>query len=190
MNAARLLYRTRQLWMAVGAAPTAEDLSLVRAVLAPSQITLFEDMNRSEQAHSLRVLRALLEQGETHPDLQVAALLHDVGKSRFPLSLWERILVVLGKMYFPRSVHRLGAVAGEAIRHSADLSQARGWRRAFAVAENHPAWGADMVARAGASSLAVALIRQHQDPGVCSEIDSPAMEERLLCLLQSVDNES
>ena len=120
MNANRILYRTRQFWQALGASLTLgaslapEDRDLVQALLTPGQIALFEGMQESEQAHALRVLHALLEQGEEHPDLSVAALLHDVGKSRFPLKLWERILIVLGQAFFPERAKRWGAAAENA----------------------------------------------------------------------------
>lgn len=181
MNPARLLYRTRQFWQAVRPAPAGERLRLARSVLAPPQMALFRRMSPDEQAHGWRVLQALQARGETHPDLLVAALLHDVGKSRCPLRLWERVLIVLGRALFPSRVRRW------------EKAPARGWRRAFAVAGQHPEWGAAMAAEAGVSPLAAALIRRHQDiPGEKST--DPArlepLEERLLRALQAVDDES
>jgi hypothetical protein len=65
-----------------------------------------------------------------------------------------------------------------------------GWRRAFVVAVQHPQWGADLAAKAGASPLAVALIRRHQEQqGSLGEADAGS-EDSLLARLQSVDNNS
>jgi hypothetical protein len=210
MNANRILYRTRQFWQALGASLTSEDWDLVRALLTPDQLALFEGMQESEQAHALRVLHALLEQGEEHSDLFVAALLHDVGKSRFPLKLWERVLIVLGQAFFPNLAKRLASEPSDGLglpteAHSpaperrspsplpssrVTFSVAAPLLRPFIVAERHPNWGAEMAAEAGASWLVVALIRRHQD-----DLDGPrergsALEQELLRKLHSVDDHS
>lgn len=184
MNTERILYRTRQFWQSLGPAITPEELKQARALLAPSQKVLFDRMQRSEQAHSVRVLRSLLDQGEEDPDLLVAALLHDVGKSRFPLRLWERILTVLGKVFTPRYAQRWGAM------RTGEEGVPRGWRRAFVVAVRHPDWGAELAGGAGASPLTVKLIRRHQEKLSVSGGRNLSLEERLLLKLQSVDDES
>ena len=82
------------------------------------------------------VWRRLVDQDEHNPDLLAAALLHDVGKSRFPLRLWERVLIVSLKAFFPDRATRWGVGA------------AKGWRRALVVAAQHPTWGAEMARQA------------------------------------------
>lgn len=186
MNAARICYRTRQFWLALGATPGPLDLEEARAVLNPLQFELFSQLQPGEQVHSLHVMRKLVAQGQAHPDLLTAALLHDVGKSRLRLRLWERVLVVLGKTFFPGQVKQWGSLAvdeQEILSGASRLS----WRRAFVIAEQHAEWGAQMAARAGSSPLVVDLIRRHQDP-VQNQVDS--FEDDLLCQLQSVDDES
>jgi hypothetical protein len=185
-------------------------------------------MQESEQAHALRVLHALLEQGEEHPDLSVAALLHDVGKSRFPLKLWERVLIVLGQAFFPERAARWGAAAENAawvqgsggagglgsgseercsgagelgsgprsgdpstrLRAGLGHRMAQNLRRAFVVAERHAEWGAEMAAGAGASRMAVTLIRRHQDDLDRLGERGSSLEQELLRKLQSVDDHS
>ncbi len=171
----RLAYRARQFWNAL---PTTRKWIEPRAVVPPltsAQLVLFQRMHPSEQAHAYRVFQRLQAEGHMEADLLVAALLHDAGKCLYPLAAWERAAVVFGKRLFPRSAQRWGEAAP------------RGLRRPFVVAARHPAWGADLAARAGASPLAVELIRRHQDRlGV--EKDAPI--ERLLAALQAVDDES
>ena len=171
----RILYRTRQVWHALISFPATEELAQVRSTLTPSLMSLFNRMQASEQAHSLRVFNQLLAQGEKNVDLLVAALLHDVGKSRHPLRLHERVMVVLAKTLFPERVKRWG---------QGDPS---GWRRPFVVAEQHPAWGAEMVTQAGASPLVAALVYRHQE-NLQGEVVN--REDRLLYRLQLLDNES
>jgi len=138
-------------------------------------MAIFHAQQPGEQAHGLEILHKLQSAGHHHPDLMVAALLHDAGKSRHPLRLWERILVVLGKAFFPKRFPEWGR------------GSPAGWRRPFVIAEQHAQWGAEMADRAGASPLASALIRRHQIPLQ----GTPAnLEERLLLLLQRVDNQS
>lgn len=159
---------------------------MAREVLTPSLMALFLRMDPGEQAHSLSVYQKLKREGEIHDSLQVAALLHDVGKSRYPLRIWERVLIVLMKAFLPAVVHSWGQ------------GEPTGWRRPFAVAEQHPKWGAQMAAEAGASPLVVSIIRRHQDNPVKFPDDdtgefSPkdfSLEDRLISYLQYADNES
>ncbi len=175
---ARLTYRLYQFWQAVTARPSAAGLTQARQTLNPAQMALFSRLQASEQAHALEVFGRLAAQGETQPDLLVAALLHDVGKLRAPLQLWERVMIVLGQAFCPGKVEQWGA---------AEAPQA-GWRRAFIVARQHPAWGAALARSAGVSPLAEALIRRHQDQ--LASAASESLEARLLLKLQAVDDES
>src|SRR4030067_1174463 len=108
MSVARLLYRTRQFWQALWWAPAREDLDRLQSLLSPGMMALFHQLQPGEQAHSLLVWRRLVDQDEHNPDLLAAALLHDVGKSRFPLRPWERAAVVMGKAFFPAWVEKWG----------------------------------------------------------------------------------
>ena len=146
------------------------------AVLAPPLAALFERMTRGEQKHSLRVLRAVkAEAGERAlpVGLLQAALLHDVGKTRAPMGLVGRVLVVMAARWLPGQ--------------SADWGRGEptGWRRPFVTAAQHAAWGAELCAAAGADPLAVALVRRHQDP---LPAQTGAPEDEWLRRLQQADN--
>jgi hypothetical protein len=65
-----------------------------------------------------------------------------------------------------------------------------GWRRAFVVAEKHPAWGADLVSQSGGSALAAALVARHQEQLPPNNEKKDSNEDRLLYKLQVVDNQS
>ena len=93
----RLIYRVRQFLLAHVGAPDPQGMSRVEKALSPALFDLFSRMLPFEQAHALRVFDRLSEQGVTHPDLLTAALLHDVGKVRYPLKPWERAVGVLVK---------------------------------------------------------------------------------------------
>jgi hypothetical protein len=151
------------------------DDAQVEPYLTPPLFALFCRMRRSERQHSQRVLHALLDAGHTHPDLLVAALLHDVGKIRTHFFSPEKVLVVLVKAFFPVLYTRWGS------------GSEHGWRRPFAVSAQHPAWGAEMVAVAGGSALIVDLIRRHADP-----LPDPLLTEtdHLLAALQAVDDQN
>jgi putative nucleotidyltransferase with HDIG domain len=178
MSVARLLYRSRQFWQALWWSPTREDLEALQSSMPPGMIALFGQLLPGEQAHSLLVWRRLFEQGESDPDLLAAALLHDVGKSRFPLQIWERVLIVLLKAFFPGLAARWGR------------GPVKGWRRALVVAAQHPSWGAEMARQAGASTRTQELIRRHQEKLPAEETASTTLEDRLLRKLQAVDDES
>lgn len=183
-------YRTRQFWFALTARPASDDLAQAGHFLSPQLLQIFLQMQPGEQAHSLAVFRRLLDQGETDRDLLAAALLHDVGKSRCRLYLWERVFIVLAHRIAPHWAWRR------------DQSAPRGPLRSLVVAARHPEWGAQMAQAAGASPCTVELIRRHQDRLQAGEpiasveaACSPSANHRtgagttLLIRLQSVDNE-
>ena len=171
----RLAYRLRQFWNALPIPRKRVESEALLPHLSPSQIVLFRRMQPSEQAHSYQVLERLKAAGQTDPDLLAAALLHDVGKVLYPLSILDRVVIVLGKRFF--------------------RSKARQWsegapnrfRRPFVVAVHHPAWGADLSRQAGASARTVDMIRRHQDPLSPNQASHTG---RLLAILQAADNEN
>lgn len=172
-----MIYRVQQFWHTLYTKPLTEsDLAPARSVLNKEQMALFSRLQPSEQVHGLRVLQTLMNQGEGHPDLLVAALLHDIGKICHPLRVWERVVIVLGKQLFPNLMQRLGD------------AQPQSWKRPFVVACEHPRWGADLAREAGTSPLAVKLIYQHQNP-IQKEYNS-ADDQRLLAILQAADNQN
>ena len=119
-------------------------------------------------------MKMLQATGHNDPDLLVAALLHDVGKTKIDISIWHRSIIVLSYALSSRRVASWGE--GEAV----------GWKRPFVVKAQHPAWGAEMADVAGTSSQAVSLIRRHQDV-----LDTAVTEEdELLCVLQWADDQN
>jgi hypothetical protein len=171
-----IFYRVGQFWQMWRARPLPDDArEAITAVLTPAEMALFDQFSLSDQQHSCRVMHLLTTAGHTQPDLLTAALLHDVGKTRAPLSIWERSLIVLAQAFLPARVTAWGQ------------GDAGGWQRPFVVKAQHPAWGADMARAAGSSLLAIELIRRHQDP-----LPETAVTEadQLLRLLQWADDQS
>ncbi len=166
---ARLAYRSRQFWLALTARRGGPALAHIAPYLSPAQQTLFRRLQPAEQAHAFLVLQRLRQSGHQDPDLLTAALLHDVGKCLSPLSLFDRVWIVLGRRFLPRLARRWGE------------GEPRGLCRPFVVAARHADWGADLAAEAGVSARAVGLIRRHQDadPG----------GDPLLAALQAADDE-
>ena len=151
------------------------------ALLNPEQADLFLRLQMSEKVHAMVMIRKLVAQGENQPDLLVAALLHDVGKLRYHLNPLERAMVVLVKAFKPALAHQWGKLPPNG------WEGISGWRKAFIVAEQHAAWGAEMARKTGVSRLTEALIRSHQHENT-SDLDD--IENILLNKLWVADNES
>jgi putative nucleotidyltransferase with HDIG domain len=167
------LARVRQGLRALSAWARPVDDDLAATFLSPPLLALFHRMRRSEQQHSLNVLRTLRRRGYDDPVLMVAALLHDVGKCRAAYHLWDRVIVVLAKAVAPDRVRRWGS------------GEPTGWRRPFVVNSQHPRWSAEMVAAVGADPLVIDLIAAHQ-----RHLDHAPQTrlEELLVVLQSADD--
>lgn len=184
MRPGQIAYRVGQFWEALGAGPDQADLKLAQTYLNPAQMELFARMQPSEQAHSMRVYKHLMAEPlsrDADRDLLVAALLHDVGKSRYPLTLWERVLIVLLRSLFPQQSRSWGA---ERAAREGSLERLS-WHRPFIISEQHPHWGAEMAAAAGASTLTVSLILRHQD---AVDNDPVTLEDCMLKRLQAADS--
>jgi len=166
----RIAYRSRQFRRALLGPKTPVANSLLRPHLSPAQNSLFRQMQPSEQAHASEVFARLTAVGQTDPDLLAAALLHDAGKVRSPLTLPERVLIVIGKRLFPQTVKSWGS------------GEPQGLRRPFVTAAQHPAWGAELASAAGAATRTCDLIRRHQDV--------PCADDPLLAALQEADDEN
>jgi len=151
VSQARIVYRVRQFCQTLCAPLRQADVAYAAEHLSPGLLRLFQKMTQAEQQHGITLSRALEAQGHTAPDLLAAALLHDVGKTRYPPRLWERVLVVLGEHFAPRRAAAWG------------VGTPRGLRRGFVIRQQHATWGADLAEGAGASPRVVALIRQHHD---------------------------
>ena len=171
----RLVYRSRQFRNALpGPRKRITSESLV-AYLTPDQLMLFRRMQPSEQVHAYQIFKHLETAGQTDPDLLAAALLHDVGKILHPLSIFDRVMIVLGKRLFRGATQRWAA------------GTPYGLRRPFVVAARHAEWGADLASRAGATSRTVELIRHHHE----ARLPNPGSQaERLLAALHTADDEN
>lgn len=175
VDLARIRYRVWQFWRVLWGKPDSHGLETARGHLSLQLFQLFKKMSHAEQAHALRVLSAVRDRGYNDPALLTAALLHDVGKSRYSLFPWERAWIVLVNAFFPQKAEEWGQ------------GSPAGRRKTFVVAAQHAEWGAEMAAAHGASELAVKLIREHQ---TASPTGFYAEEAVLLAVLKQADNES
>ena len=147
------IQRIRQGVRALFAFNQEADIPLAEHYLTEAQLALFKRMKHSEQLHSLNVLRDVLAQADNTPDdLAAAALLHDCGKIRYPLAIWQKTLAVL---------MRAGSVS--LYRRMSKGNPHNPFKRACVVAEQHPAWSGELVIETGASERAIWLITHHAD---------------------------
>lgn len=170
-------YRLQQFWQIITAQPLTEEAWTAVTLVLPSQAQqqLFRQLSLSDQWHSVRVMQTLQAAGHNDADLLVAALLHDVGKTKLRLTLWDRTLIVLLSFLLPRKVVEWGQGNG------------RDWRRPFVVKARHPEWSAAMAAAVGCSPLSVSLMRRHQDTLPAAAVTP---EDRLLRVLQWADDQN
>jgi len=169
------VYRVKQFFGALTARIEEEDEQELTRLLTPDQSSLFRQMARNDQRHSIDVCATLCQAGEANPDLLAAALLHDAGKAAGRIWLWQRTLIVLLRRWAPGALDWLAQGSSE--------TTVPWWRRGFVINRLHPELGARWAAEAGFSSTTVALIRRHQEPLETIENE----QDRLLAALQWAD---
>ncbi len=153
------------------------DIELARRHLSACEYEAFRSMARSEQLHSLQVLERVLAADPAAPDaLIAAALLHDVGKSRYRLSVWQKTLAVIIEAIAPRLSLRLSE------------DETLGIARApFIVRRHHAQWGGEILRNCGSDEDVIWLVERHQDS---DERHSDRRIFPLLSRLRSADSES
>jgi len=129
------------------------DLDLARRHLSPCEYDAFRAMSRSEQLHSLNVLRKVLHADPAAPpSLRSAALLHDVGKSRCHLSTWQKTFAVIIEAIAPGLTCRLSQ--DETISF---------WRAPFVVRRHHAKWSGEILRNCGSGADVIWLVERHQE---------------------------
>ena len=170
----KLGYRVWQFWQSLKKPPGIEEWHKVEGILTQPELDLFKCLPVPDQNHCLRVLANLEASGETDSDLLKAALLHDIGKTRYPLTRWARVFGVVMEGLFPTAGLEWGK------------KQPRGIHRPLVVIHQHPSWGADLAEKAGSSHRVVWLIHHHESEDLTGLFDQGGVE--LLKKLQKVDN--
>lgn len=152
------------------------DLNLARRHLTGCEFEAFRSMSRSEQLHSLKVLAKVQAKYPDAPKaLIAAALLHDVGKSRYRLSLCQRTLAVLIEAIAPGASRRLSQEETLSI-----------WRAPFVVRRLHAGWSGEILRDCGSDADVIWLVERHQDN---AEAYRSNRRFALLASLQSADGE-
>lgn len=141
------MYRVRQVLLGLRPALRAGEVATVRALLSESERALFMTMDARDRRHSMDMLLWLRARTHPSPALEVAALLHDVGKGR--LRLAERVAFVL-----------LG-LPGEALRDRLAVEDG-GFRGALWRLRHHAHLGADRLAGVSAERVRW-LVAHHTD---------------------------
>ena len=146
-----ILRRLGQGLRALLAFATSPELDLAQRYLTEREFAAFQRLSRADQLHSLNVLRAVLRaEPNPPPALAAAALLHDAGKSRYHLEVWQKTLAVL--------MLRLAPAVGQKLSQGERLNI---WRAPFIVRKQHPRWSGELLRECGSDAVVVWLAENH-----------------------------
>lgn len=170
-------YRLWQMWLNLTVKEPLNEAERadIATALSASEQTLFFRFTPRDQHHSYLVYQTLKAAGHSHHQLLIAALLHDIGKTKVPITIWDRTFPVVVELVVPKLAARWGG------------GEPTGWRKSFCIRHQHAAWGAEMAQNAGTHPLAISLIARHQDK-LTPDQNSP--EDQLLRTLQWADDQS
>lgn len=161
-----LIKRTSQFLRAISTKIAPPDLVIIQQYLNPSEQALFFNMDPAIQKHcvntALTILNMPVERTGTNRSLLMkAALLHDIGKTRGSINLWDRVCYVLAKKVSGKLVSKL-ASPGHIHGHRSSSPLAR-FRNAFYVHLHHPELGAKLAAKARLDETIIYLLRHHHN---------------------------
>jgi len=145
-----MIYRIRQFWQALMPKISSKELNWALDILPSPAIPLFLAQSLAEQRHALDVTLDLWS-ASRNPNLLIAALLHDCGKSKNPLNVWERIYIVL--------LQRAPRKAWDFFLRCSPF-----FSSPLYTAEKHPTWGAELALNIGLDVEIVELILHHHSP--------------------------
>lgn len=173
------IYRVRQGISNLSARPRPEDEAVAAQYLSPTELRLFARMEPADRRHSLGVLRSLEKMGVRDRHILQAALLHDVGKSRRPISIFHRTLAVILRAVFGQIPSFFTWVGRESL-----------WGP-FYVLENHPRLSAAILVRAGCEERVWRLAEMHHvDPKIADMAPMDEWTREALRLLRKADSEN
>jgi hypothetical protein len=127
----------------------------VQALLSERERELFLAAEPRDRRHSVDLFLLLRREATAggraiSRDLEVAALVHDVGKG--PLRAWHRVAFVI-----------LGALS-QRVAHRIEAERGAGWRRALWRLRHHARLGADLLREAGSDERVIAIVATHTSP--------------------------
>lgn len=151
-----MFYRVRQFINAIFPKVNASDINWALNHLTPEASDLFLKQSWPEQRHAIDVAQNIIQARNpiSFSDFQTlitAALLHDCGKSMVPISLWQRVYIVLMQA-MPQSLWSCLEQS-----HTVFASPLK-------LATQHALWGESLAKRAGLNSEVCLLIREHHSP--------------------------
>ena len=151
----RTFYRIRQFFKSLFVTKSMVDMDFVRKHLTPAQEALFLRMQTYDRYHSVLFAKTLIaEVYKVQEDMIVAALLHDVGKSRYLISPFNRTFAVLIHKFAPKMME------------DATLENVTFFNKTFLVAKHHAQWSEEMARSVGVSELTAIIIASHENENI------------------------
>ena len=151
----RAFYRIRQFLKSIFVTNSMVDMEFVRTHLTPAQEGLFLRMQAYDRYHSVLFAKTLIDEVYRVPDdLLVAALLHDVGKSRYKINSFTRMVAVLVNKFAPHMME------------DASLDNVTFLNKSFLVAKFHAEWSEEMVNMVGVSEVTSSIIASHEETNI------------------------
>ncbi len=177
MSIKAIWHRYRQFRQAVKSRLTLSDIEFVRLYLPQIEQVMFYRMALQDQRHSLLLAQTFLGRQHTHDYTWVdkttfirAALLHDVGKSFLPISVWSRSLYVLLQNWKDGALLEKKAHAH---------TRSKFWQK-MTVLVNHGELGAQMLQSIGTLPDIIEVARYHHSK-------PQARESKLLPIIREID---
>lgn len=102
-----MFYRVKQFFKAMTASVSSDEYTWVKGYLSDAELELFLRLKIYEQRHCIDVARILEELANKDSEMIRLGLLHDVGKSVYPLNPFEKSIMVVCDKISKGSIKKL-----------------------------------------------------------------------------------
>ncbi len=133
-----MVYRIKQFIWTIRARVTEDELNWVKTYLAKEEIEIFLKLSAGEQKHSIKVAKLMADEAVNYLKDEIdlisyikIGLLHDIGKTVYPLNLIKKAIMVL-----------LNKIGRQKFKNYTNINMIRGYY-------THPSLGREILEKIG-----------------------------------------
>lgn len=146
-----MIKRIRQFLLCIFSSLGSQDLEYIDKKLDNNIKYIFLKLSKYEKKHSILVARAVEKQFKNDPDLVKAALLHDIGKTKYHINIIQKSLLVLFDLLTKGKLKKITE------------------NKSINIFYNHGQMGYDILKDSGYNERILFIVKNHHNKNISSD---------------------